>query len=227
MSGSTVGVHHRDVVVGAVVVREDDPLAGRRRKTGRSRSRSVGRESRLKIDVRTARQLGLAGAVGAHDPDVLPGVAHDRRLLAVRPRRMRYQIVAGVVGQGHAARPLGSVSVDVVLRWRAPVAARERDLAVGSRERGPGARRGKALSQRPQIRVPQRTVLAVLRIDPSTVVGRSAQASAARRYHGSSSATSDSRGALWSRSESTGSVTGHSTPTSGSSQAIPDSVSGS
>jgi hypothetical protein len=48
-----------------------------------------------------------------------------------------------------------------------------------------------------------------------------------RAYQGSSSAISDSRGADRSRSESTGSALGHSTATSGSSQAIPASVSGS
>ena len=40
-------------------------------------------------------------------------------------------------------------------------------------------------------------------------------------------ATSASLGAVVSRSESSGSATGHSTPTSGSSQAIPASVAGS
>ena len=44
---------------------------------------------------------------------------------------------------------------------------------------------------------------------------------------GSVSATSASVGAVLSRSESSGSATGHSTPTSGSSQAMPDSVAGS
>ena len=45
--------------------------------------------------------------------------------------------------------------------------------------------------------------------------------------NGSSAATSARRGADLSRSESSGSPTPHSTPTSGSSQAMPDSVAGS
>ena len=51
---------------------------------------------------------------------------------------------------------------------------------------------------------------------------------AARTYeNGSSSAISASRGAVASRCETCGSASGHSTPTSGSSQAIPASVPGS
>lgn len=48
-----------------------------------------------------------------------------------------------------------------------------------------------------------------------------------RCQNGSESTASDSFGACLSRSLSSGSATGHSTPTSGSSQAMPASVAGS
>ncbi len=116
----------------------------------------------------------------------------------------------------------GSVEIDssdaVVVR---PIDGRARVPVTGENsDRQQGQHNPDSLHKRMSIasRLPERT---------SPAVHTEISYSDLRNQNGSVSATSARRGADWSRSESNGSATGHSTPTSGSSQAMPDSVAGS